>query len=227
MPHADHWAGHTPPGRPAATAGATAPHALRQSPQIAIVVPNTLACLGLAGIIERMMPVADVCTFARLADLEKADEGQFVHYFISARVLMENAAYFLERQPRTIVLIHGNESGHLPQGFHTLNVYQSEEHLLHAFVRLVRMAHGAHNGHPAIQPPAAPAAGSVLTPREAEVLRLVATGKINKEIATTLGVSLTTVITHRKNLSEKLGIKSVSGLTIYAVMHGLIKAEDI
>ena len=49
----------------------------------------------------------------------------------------------------------------------------------------------------------------------------------NKEIADKLNISLTTVITHRKNITEKLGIKSVSGLTIYAVMNGYIEADRI
>ena len=50
---------------------------------------------------------------------------------------------------------------------------------------------------------------------------------LNKEIADKLNISLTTVITHRKNITEKLGIKSVSGLTIYAVMNGYIEADRI
>mgnify|MGYP000121560979 FL=1 len=51
--------------------------------------------------------------------------------------------------------------------------------------------------------------------------------KINKEIADKLNISLTTVISHRKNITEKLGIKSVAGLTIYAVMHGYVEADRI
>ena len=58
----------------------------------------------------------------------------------------------------------------------------------------------------------------ILSAREIEVLVLITKGLINKEIADKLNISLTTVITHRKNITEKLGIKSVSGLTIYAVM---------
>lgn len=68
---------------------------------------------------------------------------------------------------------------------------------------------------------------SVLTPREKEVLRLVVSGYINKEIASQLHVSLTTIISHRKNLTEKLKTRSVSALTIYAVMHGIVRVEDI
>ena len=66
-----------------------------------------------------------------------------------------------------------------------------------------------------------------MTMREIEVLSLVARGFINKEIADKLHISLTTVITHRKNITEKLGIKTVSGLTIYAVMRGYVEADSI
>lgn len=66
-----------------------------------------------------------------------------------------------------------------------------------------------------------------LTAREIEVLRLVTKGLINKEIADKLHISLTTVISHRKNITEKLGIKSVSGLAIYAVMHGYVEADQV
>ena len=52
-------------------------------------------------------------------------------------------------------------------------------------------------------------------------------GKINKEIADTLCIGLSTVITHRKNIQEKLGLKSVSSLTIYAVMHGYVDINKI
>lgn len=206
----------------------TRPTPQPRAPQIAVAAPDTLACLGLAGIIERVMPVAEVRMFPGFATLREADAGQFVHYFISMRVLLESAPFFLERRHKTIVLVHGDESCRLPQGFHTLNVCLDEERLVRAFLRLVEMAHGTHGTHPGVagRKPAHPAAAP-LTPREQEVLRLIVAGRINKEIATSLGVSLTTVITHRKNLSEKLGIKSVSGLTIYAVMHGLVKAEEI
>ena len=67
----------------------------------------------------------------------------------------------------------------------------------------------------------------ILSSREIEVLVLITKGLINKEIADKLNISLTTVITHRKNITEKLGIKSVSGLTIYAVMNGYIEADRI
>ena len=50
---------------------------------------------------------------------------------------------------------------------------------------------------------------------------------INKEIADALSISLTTVISHRKNISEKLGIRSLSGLTVYAVMRGYVEPDSL
>jgi len=66
-----------------------------------------------------------------------------------------------------------------------------------------------------------------LTKREIEVLQLVTKGYSNKEIADHLFVSIHTVISHRKNISEKTGIKSASGLTMYAILKKIIDVNDI
>ena len=64
---------------------------------------------------------------------------------------------------------------------------------------------------------------SELSARERDVLKEIASGKIIKEVADTLNISVNTVLTHRKNISAKLGIRSVSGLSVYALMNGIIK----
>lgn len=64
-----------------------------------------------------------------------------------------------------------------------------------------------------------------LTDRELEILRLVATGRSNKEMAARLGISRRTVETHRENLMRKLEIRSVAGLTRLALEQGLLADE--
>lgn len=65
--------------------------------------------------------------------------------------------------------------------------------------------------------------GSALTPRESEVLKLVAEGYSSKEIATMLVISVKTVERHRANILEKLALKDRVHLTRYAIRHGLIE----
>lgn len=66
-----------------------------------------------------------------------------------------------------------------------------------------------------------------ISDREKEVLRLVAMGLTNKEIAEKLYISTHTVIAHRKNITAKLGIKTIAGLSVYAVINKLISIDDI
>jgi DNA-binding NarL/FixJ family response regulator len=66
-----------------------------------------------------------------------------------------------------------------------------------------------------------------LSEREIDILKHVAYGLTNQEIADKLFLSVHTVTTHRKNITGKLGIKTVSGLTVYALMNKLVKPSDV
>lgn len=68
---------------------------------------------------------------------------------------------------------------------------------------------------------------SAISARELEVLKLIALGLLNKEIADRLNISLNTVLSHRKNITSKLGIKTVSGLIFYCISHGYVSADEI
>ena len=74
----------------------------------------------------------------------------------------------------------------------------------------------------AVRSPRAPVE-EPLTPREREVLQLVAEGKTTKEIAVLLGVSVKTADAHRTRLMQKLDIHDIAGLTRYAIRHGIIQ----
>ncbi|MDO5524295.1 MAG: LuxR C-terminal-related transcriptional regulator [Bacteroidia bacterium] len=84
------------------------------------------------------------------------------------------------------------------------------EHLNHAFA-------DDHKFHEA---------NNKLTNREIEVLKLIVQGRLNKEIADKLTISLNTVLSHRKNIISKTGIKTVSGLTFYCISNGYVSPGD-
>lgn len=67
----------------------------------------------------------------------------------------------------------------------------------------------------------------ILSSREKEIVALVVRGMKNKEIADKLFISVHTVLTHRKNISHKLDIHSVSGLTIYAIVNGIVNLDEL
>ncbi|MGD2175592.1 MAG: response regulator transcription factor [Candidatus Brocadiaceae bacterium] len=70
------------------------------------------------------------------------------------------------------------------------------------------------------------AAATPLSPREREVLQLLAEGMISKQIASELNISVKTIETHRSRLMKKLGIRSVAELTKYAIRHGITSLEE-
>ena len=194
----------------------------RTNPEIAIIDPNTLSCMGLEALLEEIIPMATIRVFRSFGELVDDTPDMYAHYFVSAQIYFEHTAFFRERRPRAIVLAGGEN---LPQlsGVPTLNIYQSEKDLVKSILRMHE--HGHHGGkHPQGEPTVN---SHDLSAREIEVLKLITKGFINKEIAEKLNISLTTVISHRKNITEKLGIKSVAGLTIYAVMNGYIEADSI
>ena len=188
--------------------------------EIAIIDPNTLAALGLRTILEEMLPETVVRTFSSYAALMDDTPDMYAHYFVSSHIYFEHTAFFLERRPKTIVLTTGEVSLPVP----TLDISLPQDVLVARIVNLRQHGH-EHHTRPASDT-SAPITNA-LSPRESEVLTLVARGLMNKEIADRLHIGLTTVISHRRNISAKLGIRSASGLAIYAVMHGLVEADSI
>ena len=197
----------------------TMPH-----PEIAIVDPNTLTSLGLKNILEDIIPMATIRIFHSFGELTDDTPDMYAHYFISAQIYFEHTSFFLSRKPKTVVLAGGDNHPQL-SGVPKLNIYQDEASLIKDIHQLRQYGHQARRQ--AAGKSAREKVEHELSAREIEVLILITKGLINKEIADKLNISLTTVISHRKNITEKLGIKSVSGLTVYAVMNGYIEADRI
>lgn len=67
----------------------------------------------------------------------------------------------------------------------------------------------------------------ILSQREKEIITCIAKGLSNKEISDALNISVNTVTTHRRNISSKLQIHSIAGITIYAIANGLVQMSEI
>ena len=139
-------------------------------------------------------------------------------------IVLENKAFFIERKRKTIVLTLSLDSTSTLSDFHSLCINVPEQELVRSLLSLQQSAHGHGKNIP---PMPEVLNRKILSDREIEVMSLIVQGYINKEIAEKLNIGLATVITHRKNIMDKLGMKSVSALTIYAVMHGYVDINKI
>ncbi len=100
-----------------------------------------------------------------------------------------------------------------------------EDEILVPAIRLLE--HKVRTTRPAEAPYDSSNVPQDLSNREKDVVRLVVKGLTNKEIADKLFLSLHTVTTHRRNIARKLEIHSPTGLTIYAIVNGLVKIEEL
>lgn len=193
-------------------------------PRMAIVDPNMLAVLGLKQILQKVIPIITVEAFSNFQEFANAIPDSFYHYFVAQTIVLENRAFFTERLNKTIVLTTSKNPNSQLSGFNSFCVNDTEDQLIKIILRVEQQGHAGGKNFPDMPQVTK---NKILGNREIEVLALIVQGYINKEIAAKLCIGLTTVITHRKNIMEKLGIKSVSALTIYAVMHGYVDINDI
>ena len=193
-------------------------------PRIAIVDSNTLAVLGLQQLLQNVMPIISVDTFGSFAELEASNPDSYYHYFVAMDIVLMHRTFFSRNRHKTIVLtLSLTDTSQLAE-FHSLCINQPERQLISQMLHLVQHAHGNGRNLP---PMPQVLQQKILSDREIEVMALIVQGFINKEIADRLNIALSTVITHRKNIMDKLGMKSISALTIYAVMHGYVDINKI
>ena len=187
--------------------------------RIAIILPDTLQSSGLQSILtEYFAPVETNC-FSTYESFMATGGDIFDYYFTLSETFVLNVEFFLPRKSKTVILSDCPLCG-ASQSTYTnqLTVRAPLETLIEQIQQLFEndvTNLGTSEGN------------KELSAREMEVLQLVVKGTINKEIADKLNISLNTVLSHRKNITAKLGIKTVSGLIFYAIMHGIISAEDI
>ena len=199
---------------------------MSMKPKIIVIHPNSLCCMAMRTILVDIAPFVgmfrdvEILSYNSLQQMLQDQPEMVIHYFVAAQVLMDNMPYFAPQMRRCIVLTEGDDSS-LPEGTRTVNIRRPEHELLKAFLM---MHSNAHTGMPH---PAPQEESELLSQREKDVLALIVKGYINKEIADMLNISTPTVIFHRRNLSEKIGSKSIGRQTIYAVMNGIVTPDEL
>jgi DNA-binding NarL/FixJ family response regulator len=105
----------------------------------------------------------------------------------------------------------------LKQFDETISIFDTEEQIAQKIAQLLEIK----------QVKEAPATPEPVSQREKEIIACVAKGMTNKDIAEKFFLSLHTVITHRRNIARKLEVRSVAGLTIYAIVNKLVTLDEI
>lgn len=191
---------------------------MHRNKHIAILLSDTLQSLGLQNLLADYFPPVEVAFFSSFHLLPTGND-QFDYYFTQPDVFLLNMDFFLPRRNKTILLVDNTEQTDTPSATNHLTIKASQETIieqLHQFFASDNNAAGSTGE-----------GNKELSLRETDVLQLVVKGSTNKEVADRLNISLNTVLTHRKNITAKLGIKTVSGLTFYAIMNGIISGDDI
>ncbi|MDE6190615.1 MAG: LuxR C-terminal-related transcriptional regulator [Muribaculum sp.] len=168
---------------------------------VILLTDDTLQGIGLRYLLRQYFDID--ATIATSAD-ESADTPSTL-YFVSPQRFAASLDFFIPRRSRTIITGEN------------LRLDGSESVIVERLDSIVKN----------IEQRCPDNESAELSQREIEVLSLVARGLINKEIADKLNISFNTVLSHRKNITAKLGIKSVSGLSVYAIMNGYISESDL
>lgn len=185
--------------------------------RIAIIDNNVLTGIGLQHILKDIIPMAEIVVLHDFTDIEGTAYNDYAHFFVSSRIFFEHSQFFRQNTKKTIVLVSGDAN---VTGLRTLNICQDEKPLLRDILALHAAGHGRQGNTP-------PQSNPQLSAREAEVAVLLCKGYINKEIAGRLNISLTTVISHRRNIMIKLHARSLADIIIYSVMHGLVDVGEL
>jgi DNA-binding NarL/FixJ family response regulator len=196
----------------------------KPSLHIAILEPSRIICEGLQTILYQ----SDLdCRIHRIETLEEFTE---LLETVTVNILITNPLQFVnrEKEVRKIrrqypsISIAGIDYGIIQkQSMLTdlsFTLYDSSEHIIHLLSKLDKQ-----NRSYTMQKNE----DDNLTKREIEVLTGLVNGLMNKEIADSLNISIHTVVRHRKNITMKTGIRSQSGLTIYAISKKIVAIEDI
>lgn len=192
---------------------------------IAVIDRNSLSLEALGGLLQELFPHEEICTYSTIDDYFHDCDRNFVQYFVSEDIMLNNGDEFEMLREITTVLSQGPGTSFVDAGYKVLNVFQPEKDVIADIVRLFD-GRGDKDGR---KRKLLGVGGKIdsLSEREREVLSLMARGYINKEIADKLNISTATAVFHRNNICEKLGTRSLGRLTLIAILSSLVKIDDV
>lgn len=186
--------------------------------RIAIVEPSAIIAQGVASILAASGEADVVAIYPTLRAYADRLNVKDVEVVVVGSQVAVGAQLRSELQGVAVVLLSTTvvDEDVLRQVDGVINIYDDEA----ALMRKVRTAVEQGETNPYSD-------SHDLSERERDVLILVAKGMANKEIADRLNISIHTVMSHRKNITHKTGIKSVAGLTVYALLNNLLDQSDV
>lgn len=172
---------------------------------VKIITDDAALAVGLKQLLLNLFDIS--ATWVRIAEATTDADAATADLLIAdTDAFASLPGFFIPRRNRTALLTDTTDDG---IGF-TLSRHSSETAFVERLSEIVETTRRNRTD------------GNELSQREIDVLCLLAKGLTNKEIADQLFISVNTVLSHRKNISAKLGIRSVSGLSVYAIMNGYI-----
>lgn len=186
--------------------------------RIAIVEPSAIIAQGVASILRSSGEADVVAIYPTLRAYADRLNVKDVEVVVVGSQVAVGAQLRSELQGVAVVLLSTTvvDEETLRQVDGVINIYDDEATLM----RKLRTAVEQGETNPYSD-------SHDLSERERDVLILVAKGMANKEIADRLNISIHTVMSHRKNITHKTGIKSVAGLTVYALLNNLLDQSDV
>ncbi len=189
---------------------------------IAIYEPSDIICEGVMSILrhsELQHKIIRLDTLEACMPENKGCQTSIDMLIVNPLIFLSDKKELVKIQKANkgiviVALISNTMAGHDMKIYAgTISVFDTSEHILFTISQLLTQKKKNKNNES-------------LSEREMQVLVELIHGLTNKEIAEKLNISIHTVITHRKNITIKTGIKSSSGLVIYAISKGLVSIEE-
>lgn len=193
-------------------------------PCFAIIDRNTLSYMALKHVLQDMFNHVEVLAYNTVDEFIRDSNRHFVHFFVSSDILFQNADEFETLKQQTTALSTGQAPNIEKAGFRLLDISLPEEQIYGQLKHLQNTGQYRTSNRPPKEP------ADILhrlSQREKDVLRLIVMGRLNKEVADELNISLATAIFHRNNICDKMQTRSVGKLTVMAVISGLVDINEI